>query len=146
MSGFYLILDQGMQAFRDKYGIKGDEYLNKVSEYFRKNIISSVFNLSLIDLNVLKGSRGKEYEKATIIAKYYEKDNANILELKQDIMEMLEIYEDICDELNYISYEQVISNIINNYDEELIFVNREESLSNEEHIVLKQKMEINYLL
>lgn len=140
MSGFYLTLNQGMQAFRDKYGMKGDEYLNKVSEYFRKNIISSVFNLPSIDLNVLKGSRGKGYEKATIIAKYYEKDNVNILELKQDIMEMLEIYEDICDELNYISYEQVISNIINNYDEELIFANREESLSNEEHIVLKKKL------
>ena len=83
MSGFYLGLGQGQQFFKDNFGVKGLEYLIKISDYFRNQLRINTFNLKEINLKVSRGSRGDGFEKANIVSKYYEKENFDIAQLKK---------------------------------------------------------------
>ena len=114
MSGFFLTLGLGMQSFLDKYGKDAYENLNIAANYFREQIISNTFDLGKINLGVSRGTRGFWYENATIKAKYYQKNSINIIEFKNDLFELVDIYNDIYDNMNGLTFVEAINNIISN--------------------------------
>ena len=132
MTGFYLCLNQGMQTFIDNYGSKGYDYLNLMSNYFRDQIIPDVDFINKIDLGVKKGSRGYGYELGTVIAKYYEKNKFDVLKLNTDIKQLLNIYDDIYSSMESLTYDEVISNIINNENISLIDINEANEMIEQE--------------
>ena len=112
MSGFYLSLCLGMESFKEKFKSDYEKNLKKVSLYFRNKIDNKIFTLSEINLNVEKNTRGYGYEISNIVAKYYEE---NFLDLLKDIKTMNNIYENICEAMTSISYDEIIDNILS-YD------------------------------
>ena len=132
MTGFYLCLNQGMQTFIDNYGTKGYDYLNLMSNYFREQIKSDDDFINKIDLGVKKGSRGYGYELGSVIAKYYEKDKFDVLKLNADIKQLLNIYNDIYNSMESLTYDEVISNVINNDHISLIGINEANEIIEQE--------------
>lgn len=123
MSGFYISLCQGMESFKSKYGLNTYKYLYIVSDYFRSKINNSNFVLDNIDLNVKKNTRGYWYEQSSVISKFYQKDNFDEEEFRSGLEDIICVYESICNQIDSISYDEVISNIINNTVGHLEFLN-----------------------
>ena len=113
MSGFYLCLGQGITNF-EKYGRSKDEIMYKVADYYKEKITS---NFSKDEIQLLSiTSNGKGYEKVNILNKYYSKELINTYNFEQDLMEMLEIYDELSREMKYQTYDDVIENLISNTD------------------------------
>ena len=123
MKGFYLGLGQGQQFFKDSYGIEGLNYLEKMSDYFRRQLNINSFNLNTIDLNVSRGSRGEGFEKANIVSKYYEKENFDMIEFKNDLDDILTIYDEIADSMSSTSYDKIVNMVVNDSNMPLDFIN-----------------------
>lgn len=115
MSGFYLVLGQGITTFADLYGIEKYKNIEKVAKYFKNLIDDNKFSRENIDL---KGKKelAKGYEAGTIISKYYEKGNYSDKELIDDLMALKSIYEDICENMSNSSYMNIVDNVLNNID------------------------------
>jgi hypothetical protein len=113
MSGFYLTLNQGITNFERKYNKRKYEYASKVSKYFQSILLdSNNFTNKPIDLISNKGSLGYGYEATTIISKYYNFSDANEVTIKEDLIDILKIYDDIYDNLGHFTYDQIIDSII----------------------------------
>lgn len=130
MSGFYLGLGQGQQFFKDNFGVKGLEYLIKISDYFRNLLRINTFNLKEINLKVSRGSRGDGFEKANIVSKYYEKENFDIDQLKKDLDDILTVYDELAEFISSTTYDEIINDVINNQNTPLEYIDE-----------LNQKME-----
>jgi len=114
MSGFYLVLLQGITAFK-KYKRNQNKCLKKASEYFKNLIEDNYFDKGEIVLNGKKGL-SKSYEAGTILSKYYKKDDYIEDELLTDLQCLKNIYDEIADSLSY-PYMEIIDNIMNdNYN------------------------------
>jgi len=115
MSGFYLVLGQGITTFLELYG--NDKYNNikKVAEYFRNLIHDNRFSKDEIDLRGTK-VLAKGYEAGTIISKYYDKDNYSDKDLITDLLNLKEIYDDICESMIEIPYMKIVDNVVNNLE------------------------------
>ncbi len=133
MSGFYIEIINGMQYFKDTFGANSLMNLNKISHYFRRQINTDKFNLYNIDLGVKKGTRGEAYEFGTVIAKFYEKSNFDIIGLKKDLDDILLIYDGLVENMSATSYDEIINMVINDNDIPLDCINE----SNQQ---LEQKM------
>lgn len=114
MSGFYLALSQGITYFNDTFGKKKYEAARKVVKYFQERIEDSYFSKQLISLfDTRKGTLGYGYEQATILSKYYESNKFTENELIEDYKRMLAIYDEIYQNMDTDSYNEIIDRIIN---------------------------------
>ncbi len=117
MSGFYLCLGQGITNF-EKFGRSKDEIMYKVANYYKEKISC---NFSKDEIHLLSlTSNGKGYEKVNILNKYYSKELINTYNFEQDLVEMLEIYDELSKEMKYQTYDEVIENLISNTDPNFI--------------------------
>ena len=123
MRGFYLCLGQGMQFFKSLYGIEGLNYLSKMADYFRKQISANHFDNQEISLNVSRGSRGEGFEKSVVISKYYEKQNFNTFDFKNDLDDILTIYDELTENMSSTSYDEIVNFVINNENLPLEIIN-----------------------
>lgn len=116
MTGFYLSLNQGITNFKKKYPSKSYTYAQKVAKYFQDEInIKYDVDNSPIDLVASKGSLGYGYEKTNVISKYYSRNSFTEESLIEDLLQMLEIYQDVLNHMGSMSYNEVIEKVI--YDE-----------------------------
>lgn len=130
MSGFYLSLNQGITYFKNTYGRKKYEYARKVANYFRDEIGDSYFDKNDISLGGTNGSLGFGYQETNIISKYYEKGLYTDEILKQDLLKMLVIYDElvgVLGEENY-DYNSAINKIV--LDSDNSFETAEEAIEN----------------
>ncbi len=113
MSGFYLTLNQGIKNFQDLYQSKKYEYAAKVTSYFKDNIPETTFSKNEISLgNVKPGQRAYGYEKTTILSKFYPIKQYTDEILKQDLFEIVHIYDKVARHFNTSSYNEVIKQIL----------------------------------
>lgn len=136
MSGFYLVLGQGITTFTELYGVDKYKNIKKVAEYFRNLINDKRFSTDPIDL---KGTKelAKGYEQGTIISKYYAKTNYSERELLEDLMDFKEIYEGICENMMDSSYMDIVNNVVNQMD--LSYVAAEEAKRIIEKTLIEEK-------
>lgn len=129
MSGFYLCLGQGVTNF-EKYKENKNEYMSKVTEYFKNMTQTVSFSKEGIDL-MSRTEKGKGYAKVNVLSKYYSKDKLDQYNLKEDLTEMVKIYEQIYNDMNQLPYDEVIENIIGNaYGESVKVQNAIELINN----------------
>lgn len=129
MSGFYLCLGQGVTNF-EKYKENKNEYMSKVTEYFKNMTQTISFSKEGIDL-MSRTEKGKGYAKVNVLSKYYSKDKLDQYNLKEDLTEMVKIYEQIYNDMNQLPYDEVIENIIGNaYGESVKVQNAIELINN----------------
>lgn len=119
MSGFYLVLGQGITTFENLYGIEKYTNVGKVANYFKNLINDDKFSKEPIKLMGEKGL-SKGYEAGTIISKFYSKDSFSENELLKDLSDLKKIYDDICDNLMDFSYMDIVSNVVDNMDPSFI--------------------------
>ena len=114
MSGFYLTLNQGITYFSNEFGNRNSN--NKaalISNYFKRQLPINTFSTNEITIGA--GSKAEGYAATTILSKYYSKDNIPSDEiLKDDILLLNEIYQELADLIAESSYEDVISDILIN--------------------------------
>lgn len=127
MSGFYLVLGQGITTFDELYGSQKYVNINKVAEYFKTLINNENFSKESIDLKGVK-TLAKGYEAGTIISKYYEKDKYNEDQLLKDLIDMKEIYDGICYNLVEESYMDIVRNVLNRMDPSFIIADEANKL------------------
>lgn len=130
MSGFYLVLGQGITTFKELY--KNDKYKNikKVAEYFRSLIDDTRFSSDAIDLKGMN-ELAKGYEAGTIISKYYKKDNYSEEELLEDLMDLKKIYDDICENVIEDLYMNIVANVVKNINPSYIMAEEANKLIKE---------------
>lgn len=119
MTGFYLVLGQGITTFDELYGSERYKNIKKVANYFRNLIDDEKFSRDPIDLGGNK-SLSEGYEEGTIISKYYDKNNFTENELLKDLSDLKIIYDEICENLINESYMNVVNNVVNNMDPSFI--------------------------
>ena len=113
MSGFYLALSQGITYFTDTFGRKKYDAARKVVKYFQDRTDDAYFSKELIKLvGTRKGTLGYGYEQATVLSKYYESGNFTEEELIDDYKHMLAIYDEIYQNMDTDSYNEIIDRII----------------------------------
>lgn len=113
MSGFYLVLGQGITYFDEAYKRKKYEAARKVVEYFQERIDRRYFSKEKIDLvGTKKGSLGYGYEATTILSKYYASNNFHNNAILADLELMLSIYEEIYKNMDTDNYNDIIERII----------------------------------
>lgn len=151
MSGFYLVLGQGITTFSELYGINKYKNIKKVAEYFRNLINNNKFDRDPINLNGIK-ELAKGYEAGTIISKYYDKYNYSEEELISDLIDLKEIYDNICENMNETTYMNIVDNVVKNMEPSYIIVEeanriiketlREEKNSDENSKVILEQVDI----
>ena len=151
MSGFYLVLGQGITTFELAFG--KNKYINirKVANYFKDLVNDNRFSKDEIHLNGTK-NLAKGYEAGTIISKYYEKNQYTEKSLIDDLSNMKKIYDDICYNLKDFSYMDVVDSIVSNMDPTYIIAEEanklieeallKESGKEEAYIVTLEKVDI----
>lgn len=111
MSGFYLTLNQGITYFKNNFNKKLIHYnASKVARYFNGILDEEP---SKIKLNS-KGVLSKGYEQTTICEKFYNSIDFDIEDLKNDIMEYIEKYKYLIDNILPKTYEQVVAEVLQN--------------------------------
>ena len=150
MSGFYLCLGQGVTNF-EKYGKNKDEYMVKIANYFKKLTGTEIFSKNGIDLNS-RTPIGKNYCKVNVLSKYYDKEKIEKYDFKQDLIELVKIYEQIYNDMDSLSYDQIIENVIGTIEKNDIKVQdainlinnvlEEDHENNEENIRLLKEIDI----
>ena len=110
MSGFYLAISQGITYFKQKYGNNNYAYIaaRKVAEYYAEQLDTDT---KPIDLKVPKNSIGYGYQEININTKYYEKNKFTYDELKNDLVDMLQQYDDVIESCNEKSWYDVLEKI-----------------------------------
>lgn len=124
MSGFYLVLQQGITYFEKIYRKNKYKAAETVAKYFRDEIDSEVFEKAVIDLKTKRGDLGYGYEKTTILSKFYENRKFTERKLKSDLSKMLDVYDLVVKHFKSRSYDEVIKSVIE-YER---FINDENSL------------------
>ncbi len=111
MSGFYLVLGQGITTFEELYRKEKYNNIKKVAEYFRNLISDNKFSRGYIDL---KGTKvlSKGYEAGTIISKCYAKGNYSNGELINDLINLKKIYDEICENMIESTYMDIVKNVV----------------------------------
>lgn len=149
MSGFYLVLGQGITTFEELYKKEKYNNIKKVAEYFKNLISNNRFSKDPIDL---KGTKGlaKGYEAGTIISKYYAKDNYTGEEIINDLIVLKGIYDEICENMAEHTYMDIVDNVLGHI-ESLYTIAEEaekmikETINEDEHtesIVLLEQVDI----
>ncbi len=150
MSGFYLVLGQGITTFEELYRKEKYNNIKKIAEYFRNLISDNRFSKDPIDL---KGTKGlaKGYEAGTIISKYYVKDNYSDEGLINDLIALKDIYDEICENMTEHTYMDIVENVLGHIESSYIIAKdadriiketlREENIG-EETIVFLEKVDI----
>ena len=130
MSGFYLVLGQGITTFAELYSRDKYKNIKKVAEYFRNLIDDDKFDKEAIDL---KGTKelAKGYEAGTIISKYYAKDNYSDKELLTDLMDLKNIYDDICQNMVESTYMDIVYNVVKNMEQSYIIAEEADKMIKE---------------
>lgn len=130
MSGFYLVLGQGITTFAELYSKQKYNNIRKVAEYFRNLIDDDKFDKKAIDL---KGTKGlsKGYEAGTIISKYYEKGSYSDKQLIDDLLELKNIYDEICQNMVESTYMDIVYNVVKNMEESYIMIEEAEKIIKE---------------
>lgn len=120
MSGFYLTLNQGITNFENLF--KKDKYINalKVSSYFKGEIDDTSFSKEPIFLGGRKGNLGYGYEQTTVLQKYYPSNHFSDDELKQDLLDIIEIYDNIVNHFDSNSYDAVIQRVLADETDQMI--------------------------
>ena len=115
MSGFYLVLGQGITHFADLY--KKDKYkaARQVVKYFQDEIDDNIFTKEPIDLCAKRGDLGYGYMKTAILSKYYASNKLDNMALEKDLKHLISIYDNVIRHFNSRSYDSIISSIID-YD------------------------------
>lgn len=129
MSGFYLCLGQGVSNLK-KYKKNKTEYMIKVANYFKEMTDTQLFSKKGIDLNS-KTQNGKNYAKVNVLSKYYDKNKIDEYDFEKDLIELIKIYEQIYNDMNGLSYDEIIENIIGQIEEEEIKAEEAIKLINE---------------
>lgn len=147
MSGFYLSLGQGITTFEELYRKEKYDNIKKVAEYFRNLIDDNRFSKAPIDLKGTK-SLSKGYEAGTIISKYYAKDNYSDEDLINDLIEIKDIYDEICENMAEYTYMDIVDNVLGNIESSYIIAKeadriiketiREESIDEKSKVFLEQ--------
>ncbi len=96
MSGIYLSLNQGVTDVIENYKKEAISVLKLRAQDFRAKIDFDSKNY-LIDIDLNSTTRNaKHYQAGNIIAKYYPKESLpNSLQLRNDLTEILELYENL---------------------------------------------------
>ena len=130
MNGFYLSLNQGITYFADTFKRKKYEYARKVANYFRNETGDNYFDKDDINLCGTTGTLGFRYQETNIISKYYKKGSYSEQMLKQDLLKMLAIYDELAGVLgeNNYDYNSAINKIV--YDSDDSFESAEEAIDN----------------
>lgn len=120
MTGFYLTIMQGITTFKNEFSDNPYEAAEKTTNYFKNKISDDYFSKRPIDLVVNKGSLGYGYESTTIVSKYYETGKYSSEELVSDFLKIKKIYDEICLNVDSLSYREVVKNIVENERIELM--------------------------
>ena len=123
MSGFYLTIDQGIKNIKEEFGNKkSSEIARQAAVYFRKMISDfKGFEIGLVSGHVKKGSLEEGYENTRVIAKYYDKDNYTNDELIEDLKNIMEIYDEITEKMNGLSYDEIVKSINKSFSWESVY-------------------------
>ncbi len=151
MSGFYLALGQGITTFEELYGKEKYNNIKKVAKYFKNLIDDNNFSKNYIDLKGTK-SLAKGYEAGTIISKYYEKEKYSEKELIRDLINLKDIYDEICENMVENTYMDIVSNVVGNIKSSYIIAEeadkmlketlKEENKTDEKSKVFLEKVDI----
>jgi hypothetical protein len=112
MNGFYITLNQGITFFENNYKKDKYDYAEKVANYFKNELEESLFSKAPIQLGGVRGDKGYGYEKTTIISKYYASKKFNDDQLRNDLSEMLKLYDEVANLMYPKTYEQSVLNIL----------------------------------
>ena len=116
MKGVYLTLSQGVTQFERKYQKKKYDYLQKVSMYFQSEFKEYEKDyLTSVDLVTKKSTLGYGYERSIIFAKFYEADRLEQYDFKQDLLQLVKIYDEVYLHMSHQSYEKTISDILSDH-------------------------------
>ncbi len=115
MSGFYLVLGQGITTFEKLYKKEKYENIKKVAKYFRVLIGDTRFSKDPIDLKSTK-ELAKGYEAGTIISKYYAKNRFSEKEFIDDLIDLKDIYDEICENMVEHTYMDIVDNVLGNIE------------------------------
>lgn len=112
MNGFYLTLNQGITNFENLY--KKDKYKKAiaVSNYFREQIDDTTFSKKEIHLNSNVGDLGYGYECTTVLQKYYPKNSYQDIDIENDFLELINIYDFMVKHMATQSYDEVIKSVL----------------------------------
>lgn len=152
MSGFYLVLGQGITTFEELYRKEKYDNIKKVAEYFRNLIGDNDNRFSKEPIN-LKGTKGlaKGYEAGTIISKYYAKDNYSDEEFINDLIELKNIYDEICENMAEYTYMDIVDNVLGHIESSYVIAKEadriiketlKEENTNEKNIVFLKQVDI----
>ena len=120
MSGFYLTLNQGITNFRNLYGKDRYQNAQKVSDYFRSEITDTSFSKDPIFLGTTRGDLGYGYERTTVLQTYYPSGQISDTVLRNDLLEMMDIYDSIVKHFDSSSYDTVIQRVLAQEMEQMI--------------------------
>lgn len=127
LTGFYITLNQGITNFERLYKSKKYENAVKVANYFKSQVEGeSSFSSNEIHLGSKKGDLGYGYEKANVLSKYYSSNNFTESLMKQDLEELVDVYDFIMKHMTTRDYDQIIKDTL--ADEESDFVYADEAI------------------
>ena len=119
MSGFYLVLMQGITSF-GKFGTEKYNVAREVSSYFKRKISDDYFSKDEIDLKALKNTMGYGYEATTILSKFYSAGSYTDDVLRADLARMFDIYKSIADSMGSNTYDSIMNTGYSNQQDELV--------------------------
>lgn len=114
MSGFYLVLDQGITYFKRRFQGKAIyQNVNKVVDYFHEEIERNSFSTDPIRLsNSNRKDLGYGYCATAILSRFYPTRSFDDSMLTRDVQEMVRIYDNIYDHFPIKDYEEIVTNIL----------------------------------
>ena len=120
MSGFYLTLNQGITNFENLYGREKYANAQKVSDYFRSEITDTTISKDPIYLGTKRGDLGYGYETTTVLQTFYPSHGFTDTVLRNDLLEMMDIYDSIVKHFDSGSYDTVIQRVLAQEMEQII--------------------------
>lgn len=120
MEGFYLTINQGITNFDGLY--KKDKYTKAitVANYFKEQIDETTFSKEPINIGGIRGDLGYGYECTTVLQKYYPKNEYSEDMLKNDLLEIMSIYDFMAKHFATQSYDDVIKGVLADEDDKII--------------------------
>ncbi len=131
MSGFYLSLHQGITYFKERYKKQSYDKAVQMAGHFRSLIGETRFSKTEIDLGSDKHDLGYGYQCTNIVSKYYHLEDYTDLELRDDLRDMMELYERVYTEFAPMPYDRYIEMVINDEAFDLIEADEADKIINQ---------------
>ena len=142
MSGFYLSLNQGITYFKDRFKKESYDKAIQMAEHFRGIIGETRFSKTGIDLGSEKRDLGYGYQCTNIVSKYYHFEDYSDQELRDDLRDMMKLYERVYKVFAPIPYDRYIEMVINDEAFDLVEADEADKIINQNILRASGKDEV----